>query len=108
MESCRRGCSNRLKFCGIRTGKVTEKKRRMAVRDAICKFGSPSWIRTHRLLQREGDQRVGENVAVLIAATRRDHYKLFAGLLAQVGGRSRVGAGRQTGYPQLLSGVFVE
>src|SRR5262245_53992389 len=39
----------------------------------------------------ERDQRVGEDVAVLIAAASGDHHKLLAGLLPKVGGRSSVG-----------------
>jgi len=40
-------CSNRSKFCAIRTGKVLEKKRRTAGQDATWKFGSSRRTRTY-------------------------------------------------------------
>jgi hypothetical protein len=42
---CRQICSNRLRFCGIRTAKVIERKRRSLGQDVIWISGSPHWTR---------------------------------------------------------------
>ena len=44
---CERPCSDRLKFCAIRTGKVIEKKAKTVGQDTILEFGSPAWTRTY-------------------------------------------------------------
>jgi hypothetical protein len=44
--SCRQICSNRLRFCGIRTAKVIERKRRKLGQDVIWKSGSSGRTRT--------------------------------------------------------------
>ena len=44
---CRQRCSNRLKSCAIRTGKVIERKRRKRGQDRIWKSGSSGRTRTY-------------------------------------------------------------